>query len=171
MIFSFSRYYISRKSISHAQHNGKKNPLWEAKNSRGRVNFAHLRDKNKKATLLAWFVSGSQRSLMICLTEPKIISSTSCLMNFSNIIRITLLSFIFYSLQYTREKGKFQSAAFMILPKKFTLSSCKIPNRCLHFTRVALIITIEIRSEQESGKHGGICHLRGCFQDLSQRRG
>lgn len=83
-------------------------------------------DKNKKATLSRGRYNGSQRSLMICLVLPKIMSSTSCLMKFSNIFVFTLLSFIYFSLYYKRGKGKFQSSALMALPKKLATFSCKL---------------------------------------------
>lgn len=97
-------------------------------------------DKNKKATLSRGRYNGSQRSLMICLVLPKIMSSTSCLMKFSNIFVFTLLSFIYFSLYYKRGKGKFQSSALMALPKKLAAFSCKLLYLHLHFRYSPLII-------------------------------
>ena len=97
-------------------------------------------DKNKKATLSRGRYNGSQRSLMICLVLPKIMSSTSCLMKFSNIFVFTLLSLIYFSLYYRRGKRKFQSSALMALPKKLATFSCKLLYLHLHFRYFPLII-------------------------------
>ena len=124
---------ISRKSISHTPRKGKKNPSRGAKPPVRTAFCASAAKKTKKPRLRRGSFRRSQRSLTICLVLPKIISSTSCLMNFSYMLVLTLLSFIYFSLYYRRGKGKLQSSAFMILPKKLTVSSCKMPTRHLHF--------------------------------------
>ncbi len=132
--------FISRKSISHTPCKGKKNPPLGTKIPMEAALFRLSGDKNKKATLSRGRYNGSQRSLMICLVLPKIISSTSCLMKFSNIFVFTLLSFIYFSLYYKRGKRKFQSSALMALPKKLATFSCKLLYLHLHFRYFPLII-------------------------------
>ena len=125
--------FISRKSISHTPCKGKKNPPLGTKIPVEAALFRLSGDKSKKATLSRGRYNGSQRSLMICLVLPKIMSSTSCLMNLSNILCFTLLSLFNFSLYDSREKSKFQSSAFMVLTKKLTDISCKLLNEDLHF--------------------------------------
>jgi hypothetical protein len=116
-------------------------------------------DKNKKATLSRGRYNGSQRSLMICLVLPKIMSSTSCLMKFSNIFVFTLLSFIYFSLYYKRGKGKFQSSALMVLPKKISDFFMQAAISTLAFPLFSTYNKIEMIFEAEESDYGGFRHI------------
>ena len=141
MAFSpYISFCISRKSISHSPDESKKNPSCGAKTPVRTVFSASAAIKTKKPRPWRGSFRRSQRSLMICSVLPKIMSSTSCLMKFSNIFVLTLLSFIYFSLYYRRGGRKFQSLSFMILSKRLTASSCKMTNSLLQFPTLPYII-------------------------------
>ena len=96
---------------------------------------------------------------MICLVLPKIMSSTSCLMKFSNIFVFTLLSLIYFSLYYKRGKRKFQSSALMFLPKKISGFFMQVAISTLAFPLFSTYNKIEMMFEAEESDYGGFRHI------------
>ena len=159
---AFSPYFHSAlaEKVYHSRRaKARKNPSSGAKKSHGGRLCTFFSAKNKKATLSRGRTNGSQRSLMICLVLPKIMSSTSCLMNLSNILCFTLLSLFNFSLYYSRGKCKFQSSAFMVLTKKLTVLSCKMPSEHLHFHEQHFIIRYKLIFGTEDARNGGVRHI------------
>ena len=153
------RSALAEKVYHKRRAKARKNPSSGVKNSRGGRLCTFFGEKNKKATLSRGRTNGSQRSLTICVVLPKIISSTSCLMNLSNILCFTLLSLFNFSLYYRREKCKFQWSAFMVLTKKLTVISCNVPNGHLHFCKRYFIIGYKLIFETEDARNGGVRHI------------